>query len=184
CGPYMSTCARTTLFMEGLPEPSPGMAPVVGRHYVGPDHFKTLGIPLLKGRVFTPEDRTGRPAVVIVNQAAVRRFWPGQDPIGKRVWFGSGTGFNSRETPATIVGVVGDVRYWPPGEPPGPDFYSCYLQFTYPSTMVFLRSSGDAGALIAAIRSAVQSVDNDLPIYDIKTMAERSGEALARPRYH
>ena len=58
CGPYMSTCARTTLFLEGLPEPPPGTAPVVGRHYVGPGHFKTLGIPVLRGRTFTPGSPT------------------------------------------------------------------------------------------------------------------------------
>jgi predicted permease len=184
CAPYMSTCARTTLFLEGQPEPPPGTAPIVGRHYVGPDHFRALGIPLARGRSFTPDDRAGRPAVTIVNRAAARRFWPGEDPIGKRVWFGSGTGFNSRQAPVEIVGVVGDVRYWPPEEEPGPDFYTCYLQFTYPDTMVFVRAGGDPRSVIAGLRSAVQSVDPDLPIYDIKTLAERSGDALARPRYY
>jgi putative ABC transport system permease protein len=184
CAPYMSTCARTTLFLEGEPTPPPGAAPVVGRHYVGPEHFRTLQIPLVRGRAFTPQDRAGRAPVVVVNQAAARRFWPGQDPIGKRVWFSSGAGFNSASSPAEIVGVVGDVRYWPVEQEPGPDFYTCYLQFTYPDTMVFVRTAGDAAALLPALREAVRSVDRDLPIYDVKTIRVLAGDALARPRYH
>jgi putative ABC transport system permease protein len=184
CTPYMSTCARTALYFAGRPQPPPGAAPIVGRHYVGPDHFRTMGIPILRGRSFTGNDRLGRPPVVVINQTAARRFWPGEDPIGKRVWFSSAAGFNSPDTPVEVVGIAGDVKYWPLEEPIGADFYSCYLQFTYPSTMIMVRPEGDPAVLIPALRAAVRLVDKDLPIYDIKLMEERAGVALATHRYN
>lgn len=180
CSPWMSTCARTTLQLVGQPRLAPGSAPVVGRHYVAPDHFRTLGIRFLRGRTFTPQDRAGRPRVAIVNQTAAHRFWPGEDPIGKRVLFGS----DPPESAAEIVGMVGDVRYWPVEETIGPDFYIPYLQFTYPDTMIFVRADRDPMALVPAIREAVRSVDKNLPIYDVKLLDERSVQALSKQRFN
>jgi putative ABC transport system permease protein len=179
CAPYMSTCARTALQLADQPPLPPGSAPIVGRHYVAADHFRTLGIPLLGGRAFTPADRAGRPRVAIVNQTGARRFWPGKDPIGKRVRFSS----DPPDAITEIIGVVGDVKYWPVDEPVGVDFYTSYLQHTYPSTMVFVRAEGDPKALAPALQRAVRSFDRDLPIYDVKLMEERASDALAKPRF-
>jgi putative ABC transport system permease protein len=179
CAPYMSTCARTALQLADQPPLPPGSAPIVGRHYVAADHFRTLGIPLLGGRAFTPADRAGRPRVAIVNQTGARRFWPGKDPIGKRVRFSS----DPPDAITEIIGVVGDVKYWPVDEPVGADFYTSYLQHTYPSTMVFVRAEGDPKALAPALQRAVRSFDRDLPIYDVKLMEERASDALAKPRF-
>ena len=87
-------------------------APGVGRHYVSADYFRTLGIPLLAGRTLTAADRAGSPPVAVVNEAGARRFWPGENAIGKRVWFGTTTGpFSDPAHAVEIVGVVGDVKY-------------------------------------------------------------------------
>src|SRR3990172_6222827 len=101
-----------------------------------------MGIPLLRGRTITPADVAGSPRVAIISETAARRFWPNEDPIGQRVWFGGGSSFSSRDSSATIVGVVGDVVYAPVDQQPnGASFYTPYAQFTYASRMVFLRTT-------------------------------------------
>lgn len=179
CTPY-TRCSSTPLYMDG--RTGAGQPPIVGRHYVGPDHFRVLGIPLLHGRALTPDDRAGRPRVAVINETAARRFWPGANPIGERVRFGGGGGFASPDSLTEIVGVVGDVRYGFPGEPHWPDFYTSYLQFTWPYTAVLVRAAGDPTALVPALRAAVLEVNPNLPIYDVRTMHERAAEAVAGER--
>jgi putative ABC transport system permease protein len=179
CTPF-SRCSSTPLYLDG--RPSANRAPIVSRLYVGPDHFRTLRIPLVRGRALTADDRAGRPRVAVINETAARRFWPDADPIGKRVWFGGGGGFASPDSLTEIVGVVGDVLHAPPGEAVGPDFYTSYLQFTWPYTTVLVRAAGDAMALVPALRRAVGEVDANLPIYDVQTMRERAAGSLARER--
>jgi putative ABC transport system permease protein len=179
CTPF-SRCSSTPLYLDGRPSADP--APIVGRLYVGPDHFRTLRIPLVRGRALTADDRAGRPRVAVINETAARRFWPDEDPIGQRVWFGSGGGFASPDSLTEIVGVVGDVLHGSPGEAVGPDFYTSYLQFTWPYTTVLVRAAGDAVALVPALRRAVREVDANLPIYDVQTMGERAAGSLARER--
>jgi putative ABC transport system permease protein len=181
CTPYGSNCARTVLFFKDRPN-LPGTAPVIGRHYVSSEYFAALGIQLRRGRLLTNDDRLGRPPVTVINETAAKRFWPNEDPIGKRVWFGSATGFTDPERPAEIVGVVADVKYWPPNDAIGPDFYTSYLQFTYPSSMYLVKGQ-NAAALIPALRRAVASEDPTLPIYDVQLVTERVSEAVARPRF-
>jgi len=169
----------TPLFIEG--RPIPDSPPIVGRYYVGPDHFRTLGIPLIAGRALTAADRAGHPRVAVISEAAARRHWPGEDPIGRRVWFGSGGGFASPDSLTEVVGVVGDVLYG--GEEIRSDFYTSYLQFTWPSTTVTVRAVGDPLALVASLRRAVTEVDANLPIHDLQTMEELGAEALAAERF-
>jgi putative ABC transport system permease protein len=154
--------------------------PWVGRHYAGPNHFRTMGIPLLRGRALSSEDRAGRPRVAVINETAARRFWPGEDPIGKRVLLGAA---ESPDSATEIVGVVGDVLYAPPGGEVRPDFYTSYLQFARASTMVMVRAEGDPRAVVPALRRAVADVDPNLPIHGVRTMRERAAEALAAERF-
>jgi putative ABC transport system permease protein len=175
------------LFFTDRPN-DPGAAPVVGRHYVSPDYFKTLGIPLRAGRVLAATDGPGRPGVTVISESAARRFWPGENPLGKRVWFGGTTGpFAGAARAVEIVGVVGDVRYeaadWPDATG-RPEFYTSYLQFSYPDTMMMVKSRGPVAALIPSLRRAIASVDPSLPIYDVLTLDDRVGGALARPRFN
>ncbi len=175
---FSRDCSSTVLYRRDAPDDS---EPIVGRHYVGPDHFRTLGIPLLRGRALTGADRAGQPRVAVINETAARRFWPGADPIGQHVWFGSGGGFASPDSLTQIVGIVGDVRYGA-GADPSPDFYTSYLQFTWPETMVMVRSSGDPMPLIPALRQAVATVDPNLPIYDVRTAEERAADGMSGER--
>ena len=186
CTPF-SGCSRTILFLPGGPI-DPAKAPVVGRHYISADYFRSLGIPIRAGRALTPADRAGSPPVAIVNESGARRLWPGENPIGKRVWFGTTTGPFSDPTHAVeIVGVAGDVKYEGVDQPDRSDraeFYTSYLQFSYPDTMVIVKARGAATMLLPAMRKAVASVDPALPIYDAMTLDERIDAAVSRPRFN
>jgi predicted permease len=186
CTPFTG-CSRTVVFFADRPN-DPRTAPVVGRHYTSPDYFKTLGIPLVAGRALSSSDRPGRPPVTVINESAARRFWPGESPLGKRVWFGTTTGpFADPAHAVEIVGVVGDVKYeavdWPDSEG-RPEFYTSYLQFAFPDTMVIVKAAGDTSSLVPAMRRAVSDVDPALPIYDVLTLDDRISGALSRPRFN
>lgn len=173
--PFSPRGARLQFLFEGR-DPA-GTPPTVGWHRVGADHFATLRIPLLGGRGFTTADRRGRPPVVIINQAAARRFFADRDPIGQRIQLPAVLPGDSDT--AEIVGVVGDVVYWPPDEPPGPDVYQPALQFSYPFTTMMVRAAGDPARVIASVREAVRQADPNLPLFDIVTLPElgRAGRA-------
>jgi predicted permease len=186
CVPFTG-CSRTILFRPDRPTDRVN-APGVGRHYISSDYFRTLGIPIVAGRTLTPADRAGSPPVAIVNESGARRLWPGDTAIGKRVWFGTTTGpFSDPAHAVEIVGVAGDVKYEGVDQADRPDraeFYTSYLQFAYPDTMVIVKARGPAMALLPAMRTAVASVDPALPIYDAMTLDERIGAAVARPRFN
>jgi putative ABC transport system permease protein len=184
CTPFNNACARTTLHFAGEAADS-GPAPTIERHYVSADYFRALGIPVKRGRVFLDSDRMGRQPVVVINERAAARFWPGEDPIGKHIWFGSAPAFMDPTNPAEIVGIVGDVKYGTVDDPLVPDFYTSYLQFSWPDTMVIVKASpGQAAAVVPAIREAVASVDRGLPVFELMTLDERVSDTLTRPRFH
>jgi putative ABC transport system permease protein len=181
-GAPVSGSARSELFIVGRPEPAAD-APLVLRHYVGPDHFRVLRIPLLRGRVFTAGDSAGAPRVAVISVSAARRFWPGQDPIGERVWFGT-RGFDRPDSSAEIVGVVGDIASEPLDLPVNrSDFYTPYTQFTYASRMVMVRTARDPGGVLTGIRHAVLQVDPDLPLHDVQSLPDRIEASWARQRF-
>ena len=189
CTPFTG-CSRSVAFLPGQPI-DPRSAPDVGRHYVSSDYFRTLGIPLMAGRTVTTADRAGAAPVAVVNEAGARRFWPGENPIGQHVWFGTTTGpFSPRERPAEIVGVVGDVKYESVDQPDDStraDFYTSYLQFSYPDTMFLVKAVeglSSAESLVPALRAAVASVDEGLPIFDVMMLDARIDAAVARPRFN
>lgn len=181
CAPFGGRCSTTPLYQNG--RPITGEPPIVGRHYVGADYFSLLRIPLLRGRLLTDADRAGSQRVAVINQTAASRFWPGLDPLGKQLWFGSGGGFASPDSLTTIVGVVADAHYSAPEEPIAPDFYTSYLQFTVPETMVMVRAAGNPLSLLPMLRSAVAEVDSDLPISDVQMLRDRSAGALNEARF-
>ncbi len=179
CTPLSARCARLPLVIDGR---NPAEAPDVGWHRVGPDHFRTLGIPVREGRGFTSSDRLGRAPVVVVNQAAAKRFWPDRSPLGQRVRLPELMPGDENST-AEVVGVVGDVTYWPPDQAPGPDVYQPALQFSHPWTTVMARVQGNPGAYTQAFRSAVSEVEPDLPIFDVGTLDELGARSRTDRRF-
>jgi putative ABC transport system permease protein len=184
CAPLSTGCASSSLFIEGHPWSGRDAAPFVLRHYVGPEHFRVLGTPVVRGRTFTNADRAGSQRVAIINETAAKRFWPDEDPIGRRVWFGGGSTFDRPGSAATIVGIVGDVAYQPLDDHPvQADFYTPYPQFTYANRTVLVRTRGDPQGSIAELRRAVQRVNPELAIFDVRTMEDHVGDSWTRVTY-
>ncbi|MEO8360434.1 MAG: ABC transporter permease [Vicinamibacteria bacterium] len=182
-GPVSGT-AISRLVVADRPAPDAGQEPPVLRHYIAPNHFRTLGVPVKRGRVFTAADTAEAPRVAIISETAARKFWPNEDPIGRRVWFTGGSAFNSVETSVEIVGVVADVVYKPVDQGPNlSSFYTPYAQFTYASRMVFVKTAGDPHAALAGLRTALASVDPELAMRDVKTLDEVVNGSWSRNRF-
>jgi predicted permease len=152
--------------------------------HVGEGMFETLGVPLLRGRLFGPDDhRVESPEVAVVDQATAERWWPGEDPIGKRL------NISADDGPwYEVVGVVGNVTYDGPGVV-WPTFYMPFAQTarTHPfvtlSSYLVLRTADDPGAVLPALRQVVREMDPGLAIAGTFTMEEVMGRAVARPRF-
>jgi putative ABC transport system permease protein len=183
-GAPLSGTASSTLYIQGRPAPLPGQAPPVLRHYVAPDHFRTMGIPVVRGRAFTVSDVRGSPRVTVISETAARRFWPNEDPMGRRVWFGGGSSFSSPDSSAEIVGIVGDVVYAPLDQRPNAaSFYTPFAQFTYPSRMVFLRTTGNPRAVVPEVRKALATVNPDISMRDVQPLSDVVNGSWARHRF-
>jgi len=178
--PLLGRYANTVMDIEGRAD----IKQVgIGFHSVSPDYFKTLGITLRRGRVFTQQDRAGAPRVALINQTAAQRFFPGEDPIGKRLRPYVTPQYETTEKFVEIVGVVADVRYGRLEEAIEPDIYVSSLQPTDPTQTLIVRSSAEAAALTAAVRREVLALDRNVPLTAIQTMQERAAEVTSRTRF-
>lgn len=164
--------------IEGQPPPGKEDKPI-GVGAVSPEYFQTLKIPLLNGRQFDESDGPAMQKVAIVNQAFAQRFFPQGDVLGKRVAFGCDEGEGSCRT---IVGVVGNIRQESLIDNTAAELYLPNAQMPLNGFTLFVRSDTDPLSLVGAVRRAVQSVDKDQPIYDVKTLAERVSAATAVSR--
>ncbi len=157
--------------------------PIVYNALVFGDFFQALGVPLKRGRLFNESDRPGAQPVVIVNESLARQFWPGEDPIGKRLTWG---------TPEmglpwlTVVGMIGDVHQAAPDEKLFPHVYEPYLQRAGHSWVrkmnLALRAAGDPLALASAVRREVSLLDPELPVTKLRTMQQILDGSLAPRR--
>ncbi len=158
---------------------SPSDQPSAGYYVVSPNYFHTLGIPLLLGRFFTPEDSAGRPRVAIISQTIAQRFFHDKNPIGQTIKIGVGAAVPvARE----IVGVVGDVKDDGLGEAATMAAYEPYTQMAWSDMTLFVRSDSDPSQLAATIRSQVLFVDKDQPVADISTGDQLMAQAVAQPQ--
>ena len=155
----------------------------VGFHSVSPDYFKTLGIALLRGRVFTAQDRAGAPRVALINQTTAEKFFPGEDPIGKRLRPYVTPQYQTTELFIEIVGVVADVPYGRLEEAIGPDVYVSALQPTDQTRMLIVRSGFEPAALTAAVQREVLQLDRNIPLTAVQTMQERAADVTSRTRF-
>jgi len=145
---------------------------------VGPGYFETIGIPLLKGRDFTRDDRTGAPLVVVINEVMAERFWPGQEAIGKRFKF-----FGSPEF-TTVIGVARNAKYNGLGEDPIPFIYQPIRQNYAPAAALHVRAGGDASLLAAPVRRSVQELDPTLSVFNVRTLEEQVAQSLQPARFN
>jgi putative ABC transport system permease protein len=155
----------------------------VGYLSVSPEYFQTLGIALRRGRVFTTQDRADAPRVAIINQAAAEKFFPNEDPIGKRIRPYVDPAYYSDEKLVEIVGVVANVRYGRLEEAIEPDIYVSSLQPTDDAQTLIVRTRMDAAAITAAVRREALALDRNVPLTAIQTMRERAAEVTSRARF-
>lgn len=178
CPPLNGGCNGTIMTFPDRTQSITGNA-MTGVHWVSPDWFATMRVPLKRGRLFTVDDRANAPRVVLINEEAARRYFPGEDPLGKRVKVYQG-GFDAG---ATVVGIVGDVRYGTVDSTARADTYISYGQSRLQRMMIFVRTDRDPVALAPAIRAAIKRLAPLDPVYDIKPMSERVGAATAQARF-
>src|SRR5215470_9428774 len=161
---------------------APGGTPLPAEvNAVTPRYFHTMGIPLLAGRDFTEQDRGAfwfgeSPWTLIVNETFARRYWPNENPIGKRFRFG--------DNPfGTVIGVVGDVRSQSLEREARPAFYVSYGHFSFPALTIVVRTGAPPEAMTAALRAQVYALDHDLPVYNIRPMEQIVSNAAGQPRF-
>ena len=165
---------------EDDPSPPPNETPDGNYQVIGPDYFRTMGVPLRKGRVFTDRDTSQTLPVAIVNEELARKQWPGQDPIGKRLRIGP-PGRPWR----TVVGVVGNVRTeWPTADF-FPEFYLPYTQYPWDLAQrhLVVRTALIPTDVASVIRREVAGLDKDQPISDVRTLEEVVGEGVGPQRF-
>lgn len=159
---------------------APNEAPLrSGWRVIEGDYFKAMGIPLVRGRAFSAADTRAATPVVIVNEAFARAAWPGDDPIGKRFAAGNATRGSAA---VTVVGVVGDVRHVSLDARPEPELYRPHAQTPMGAVTLVLRTSSDPLVLAGLARQAVNAIDADVPISDVRSMEQVMSASVARPR--
>ena len=171
-----------TLSVEGRP-PVDRSVPNLPVPYdsVTPDYFHALRIPLVRGRLFTGADRAGGLPVVVVNEAFMRRFFPNEDPLGKRVTFGDPS--DSQSQWLTIVGVVGSTRRGGVDRAPWAELYYPIRQAPDRRMYVLIRTSGDPTAIVGAAQAQVWSIDRDQPISNMRTVEAMLARSQANRRF-
>jgi predicted permease len=181
CAPLAGNCSTTMFTQRDGPAERRVGEQDVEVHWVTAGWFAAMRAPLKRGRVFARTDLPDRQKVVMVNEAAAQRFWPGQDPIGRAVSIGQG--FSDTDT-AYVIGVVGDVRYERIESPPTPAVYLSYTQSAIRGVMLFVRTAGDPLVLVPAVRRALHDISPESPVFDLRTMQSRVAEAMAPARFN
>jgi putative ABC transport system permease protein len=188
---------QTSFVVEGRPQPPPSQTPLMEACLASPDYFRTMGIPLLKGRFFTEQDnrshlteaatrglredeRFGAGAnVVIIDEEFARRYWSNEDAVGKRIRWGT----DPRSPVLTVVGIVGRVKMDGLGANSNRvQGYFPFLQLPFAGMVVTIKGAMEPEQMIAAARQQVRSIDPNQPIYDIRTMAQIRSESIAPER--
>jgi putative ABC transport system permease protein len=178
--PLSGSNTDNSFHIEGRFEIQTGVYPDEEVRVITPDYFRVLEIPLLKGRYFTEGDNADAPGVVIINQAMAKKYWPGEDALGKRINFGDADPKKIKWF--TIVGIVGDLRHRGLDEDPKPEFYLPHPQRPFRGMILTLRSEQDPRALVSAIRRELQAYDPEQPLANVRTLEIVASESIAPRR--
>jgi putative ABC transport system permease protein len=165
--------------IDGRPPLGPGEELHANLRLISAGYFKAMGIPVRRGRAFAQPDAQGKPGVVVINEAMARRYWPNEDPLGKRLTIDMG----DAEKPREIVGIVGDIRHYALDIDPKPEMYVPNMPAPQNIMTMVVRSKTDPQQLAASIRREVLNVDKDQPIYNVKTMEQIVADSVASQRF-
>jgi predicted permease len=169
--------------VEGHPVTTPDKWPGANYRSVSPNYFRAMSVPMVQGRAFTEQDKDGAPRVLIVNQELAHRVFPGENPVGKRIGFGSP---DPNEQPIwwEIVGVAANVRSLELKEEPTSELYFSSLQNPFAGMSLVIRSSVEPSGLSAAVRQIVAEVDKSVPVSNVQTMDHIVSESITQPRFN
>jgi putative ABC transport system permease protein len=177
-GPQFGGYEPVELSAEGQPAPPSGEYPQARYYNIGPDYFRTMQIAVRSGREFSRNDRAGAPAVAVINETLARRFWPNENPVGKRV-----TSVRRKKT-FEIVGVIGDVRPYGLGAKVEPEIYWPYMQEPRGASYFAFRAAAPTASLSAAVRARVLQTDAAVAVVNVTRMDQLVATALKRPRFN
>lgn len=169
----------TGFWRDGEPTPAPGQTPLAYIQAGSLNYFKTMEIPLLEGRIFDTRDTADATPVLIISRALAQKHFKGEDPLGKRLRLGSG------DKPYEIIGVVGDVRHEAFSEKITEQelaVYQPYAQNPWREMTFIVRAKNDPASLTTAVRSELQAIDKDQPLYNVRTMDQVFSESMAPQR--
>jgi predicted permease len=147
---------------------------VINYSTIGPRYFETLSVPIRAGREFTGVDTLESPRTLVINEAMARRYWPEGKALGGRIRLGSNV--------AEVVGIVADTKYSSISERPLPQLFFPLSRSEVSTLRLFVRTSGDPGALVSGIRNAIRGIDPNLPVFDARTMNEHMQVAVFAQR--
>ena len=178
--PFSDDIIRTSFQIEGRPVPR-SEEPIVHLRCIGQNYFRTMRIPLIAGRPLDSRDTRDSVPVVVINQTLARRYFPNENPIGKRIE----PGLADRGEPVMreIVGVVGDVRHRVLWRSPDPEAYVPYDQVSLGGMTLVVRSQGDPRSLLSAMRGQVRQLDAELPLFNVRTLDEYISGSVAQRRF-
>ena len=175
--PLSGQGAGITFQISGAPPAAPGEQLESQYRVVSPDYFNAMSIPVLRGRVFNDRDNLDAPGAVILNQAMAKRYFPNENPLGKRIGFGGGPFW------CEVIGVVGDVRHYKLAADPQPEIYLSNFQDPWRYMTLVIRTK-NSNNIIGDVRKEVLAVDKDQPVYNIRPMEEVMAESVAQPRFN
>jgi putative ABC transport system permease protein len=177
--PLAGPGSATDFTIEGKPKPAAGEVPICDVRVVEPNYFDVMGIPLIQGRTFTERESTEATHVVIINQIMADQYFPGENPIGKRL----GIDMMDPIIPSEIVGVVGDARYEGLQRDARAMAYWPHPELARSFMTLVVRADSNPLAVTAGLRKEVQAIDKDQPLADVRTMDELMGNSIARIRF-
>src|SRR5438552_2610966 len=148
-------------------------------HSISPGFLRTYSIPLISGRDVDEHDGIDRPSVVLISKSTAQHLFPNEDPIGKRMYFGTNNGTGEL---VEIMGVVGDIRYRQLDRADDIEFYRPFTQRAFPFMSVSVRSRIEPAAVVSAVRNVLNQIDNELPIIQPNTMTAIIGDSLGQQR--
>ncbi len=170
---------QTSYLVEGEPEPGPGQRPSTENNAASRDYFEAMRIPLLRGALFTDQEKPGDPATILIDTKFAETHFAGRDPVGRRINFGSP---NAEPAWATIIGVVGHVQNYGVGQDTRVQIYYPYRRTPPVVASFVVRTTQDPAALGAAIRAAMREVEPTLPIFALRTMDELFDQSVTNQR--
>ncbi len=175
--PHGGNVAEASFTLPDRAAPPAGQEPRAQSNRADTNYFRTMKIPLVQGRVFSPQDKSDAPLVIVINQTMARRYWPNANPLGKQVHL------PDFAVTASVVGVVGDVRHDSLDEAAQPQVYLPYAQHPHIFASMVVRTTGDPQSFANAVRGAIWSVDKDQPVWKVCTLDSLLQRSLGYQRF-